>query len=150
MDVGGKIVDLGGKIVDLGGKHYRLARSIESAKRRINQDKRWPKWAHAKDNRPGQGHEHGHDHELTTRFAIADHSCEMLFACLLCERESLFQDEEAKVCKSCVYGLLLTDSCRKRIGVLLDRDAVPSQLCVVRQGRVDHATLAPLKTGSNY
>ena len=36
-------VDVGGKIVDLGGKHYRLARSIESAKRRINPDKRWAK-----------------------------------------------------------------------------------------------------------
>ena len=121
-----KIVDVGGKILDLGGKHYRLARSIESAKRRINQDKRWAKWAHAKDNRPGLGHDHGHDHELRTSFAIANHSCEILLAGLLCERESLFQDEEAKVCKSCVSGLLLTNSCRKRRGVQLDRDAVPS------------------------
>ena len=100
-------MDVGGKIVDLGGKHYRLARSIESAKRRINQDKRWAKWAHAKGDSPGQGHDHGHDHELMTSFAIANHSCEILFACLLCERESLFRDEEAKVCKSCVSGLLL-------------------------------------------
>ena len=90
-------MDVGGKIVDLGGKHYRLARSIESAERRINQDKRWAKWAHANDNRPGQGHHHGNDHELTTSFAIANHSCEILFASLLWERGSLFQEEEVKV-----------------------------------------------------
>ena len=80
-------MDVGGKIMDLGGKRYRLARSIESAKRRINQDKRWAKWAHTKDNRPGKGHGHGHDHELTTSFATAKDSCEIPFACLLCDRE---------------------------------------------------------------
>ena len=70
---------------------------------------------------------------LTTSCAIADQSCEVRFASLLCNHELLLRDEAAKVCKSCVSGLLLTDSCRKRTGVRLRRDVVPSWLCVMRQ-----------------
>ena len=138
--------------MDLGGKHYRLARSIESVKRRINQDKRWAKWAHAKDNRPGQGHDHGHGSRqaLRSRITLARYCLPACFASAIhsFEMKKLrFGNLESPGYFS---GLLLTNSSQKRIGIQLDRDAVPSWLCVVRQGRVDHARLAALKTGSNY